>query len=213
MKATCSKCKIEKDLNGYKKDKSKKLGRSSQCKECQNPYMKKYRNDPKNKVIANIYGKKYYDENSTPELRKKYYDKSWKKEEYREKHYIIMKKWNKENPDYMKEWHVKNKEKFNKGKREKWANDPIYRLKANIRTRIYIALKNKSNASFKLLGCSIEEYIVFLENMFKGNMSWDNYGGYWEIDHIHPLSKGGSFHYTNTQPLTINENRKKSNRI
>ena len=40
-------------------------------------------------------------------------------------------------------------------------------------------------------------------------MNWDNYGSYWEIDHIKPLSKGGSFHYTNTQPLTVKENRRK----
>ena len=43
-------------------------------------------------------------------------------------------------------------------------------------------------------------------------MSWENYGIYWEIDHIKPLSKGGSFHYKNTQPLTIPANRSKSNK-
>jgi len=46
-------------------------------------------------------------------------------------------------------------------------------------------------------------------------MSWDNYGRdeYWEIDHIIPISKGGSFHYTNTQPLSIEENQKKGNKL
>ena len=44
-------------------------------------------------------------------------------------------------------------------------------------------------------------------------MNWGNYGTYWEIDHTFPLSKGGSFHYTNTQPLTIEENRSKGNKI
>ena len=36
MQAKCSKCKIKKETTEFKKDKSKKLGRSSQCKECQN---------------------------------------------------------------------------------------------------------------------------------------------------------------------------------
>ena len=44
-------------------------------------------------------------------------------------------------------------------------------------------------------------------------MCWSNYGGYWEIDHIIPISKGGIFHYSNTQPLPVNKNREKSDRI
>jgi 5-methylcytosine-specific restriction endonuclease McrA len=44
-------------------------------------------------------------------------------------------------------------------------------------------------------------------------MNWDNYGKIWEVDHIYPTSKGGSFHYMNTQPLLISENRKKSNKL
>ena len=44
-------------------------------------------------------------------------------------------------------------------------------------------------------------------------MNWENWGIYWEIDHIIPLNKGGTFHFSNTQPLTITNNRKKSNKI
>jgi len=55
--------------------------------------------------------------------------------------------------------------------------------------------------------------MLYLEQQFTLNMNWDNYGKYWEVDHIYPLSKGGSFNYKNTQPLTINENRVKSNKL
>jgi len=55
-------------------------------------------------------------------------------------------------------------------------------------------------------------------------MSWENYGNFWEIDYIYPQS---SFKYTtyldedfqkcwslvNLQPLTCEENIKKSNKI
>ena len=44
-------------------------------------------------------------------------------------------------------------------------------------------------------------------------MTWDNYGSYWEIDHLKPLSKNGSFDYTNTRPLSVTENRKKYNKL
>jgi 5-methylcytosine-specific restriction endonuclease McrA len=53
--------------------------------------------------------------------------------------------------------------------------------------------------------------LSYLESQFTTDINWENYGIYWEIDHIKPLSKGGSFHYTNTQPLTISENLSKSN--
>lgn len=52
-------------------------------------------------------------------------------------------------------------------------------------------------------------------------MSWENYGTYWEVDHILPLANycltdRGTFrrliHYTNLQPLTVAANRRKHNR-
>ena len=64
-----------------------------------------------------------------------------------------------------------------------------------------------------ILGCSYGEYREHIESQWSDDMHWENYGEYWEIDHILPLSKGGSFHYKNTQPLTVTENRKKGNRL
>jgi len=207
MQAICSKCRIEKNLTEYKKDKSKKLGRSSQCKECQKPYAKIYQ--LKNLDKWGEYTKKWRNLNLE---KSKYINDSWYQEN-KEKHSKVMKEWNNANPNYMKEWYSKNKEEFNKNKRERWNNDLAFRLKSNIRTRIYKSIKNKSNKSLELLGCNIKEYFIYLESKFTPEMNWDNYGNYWEIDHIIPLSKGGSFHFTNTQPLTINENRSKGNRI
>jgi 5-methylcytosine-specific restriction endonuclease McrA len=99
-------------------------------------------------------------------------------------------------------------------KNQKYKNDPEYRLLTQLRNRINQYIK-KSNSTKKIdfLGCSIKEWIICLEKQFTPEMNWDNHGIYWEIDHIIPLSKNGSFHYTNTQPLTITENRKKSNKL
>jgi len=112
---------------------------------------------------------------------------------------------------------IPNKEKRNKRRRERWKNDPKFKLHLGLRNRINEGIKkynyNRKNKSIEELGCSIENYILYLEKLFDGNMTWGNYGSYWEIDHIKPLSKGGSFHYTNTQPLTINKNRSKGNKI
>lgn len=103
--------------------------------------------------------------------------------------------------------------------KNRYNNDIIYRFKSNIRCHINVRLKNflknKKGKTLDYLGCSWETFINHIENQFTPEMTWENYGsrGYWEIDHIVPLSKGGSFHYTNCRPLCISENRKKGNKL
>ena len=55
-----------------------------------------------------------------------------------------------------------------------------------------------------------------LESLFDDEMNWDNYGKYWEIDHIiplftfdfsNPINISKAFNYTNTRPLSIEKNR------
>lgn len=95
------------------------------------------------------------------------------------------------------------------------------KIGTNLRNRISIAIKNnqKSGHTLDLLGCSIKNFKGYLEKRFDKNMTWENYGSYWVIDHIRPcasfdLSKESEqkkcFNYTNLQPLTWSENSKKS---
>ena len=69
-----------------------------------------------------------------------------------------------------------------------------------------------------LIGCEIDYLMFQLQKKFKRSMNWNNYGSYWELDHIKPcssfdLSKKSEqlkcFNYINLQPLTKFENRKK----
>ena len=91
--------------------------------------------------------------------------------------------------------------------------NPKFRLKQSIVALINFHLHQKTQKTNEYLGCSYEEYSLYLEKQFTEEMNWDNYGTYWEIDHTIPLSKSGSFHYTNTTPMIISENRSKGNRI
>jgi hypothetical protein len=102
--------------------------------------------------------------------------------------------------------------------RNKWAKNRRSKIDIKLYESIKVCIntnlkKETSISTIEHLGCNIKEYKQYLEQQFTPEINWDNYGTYWEIDHIYPLSKGGSFHYTNTRPLSIYENRVKYNKI
>jgi uncharacterized membrane protein YheB (UPF0754 family) len=123
--------------------------------------------------------------------------------------------------EYNKKYYDKNKQQYQKYFKNKMKTDINFRLSVNFRSRINSALKKgcKKTSSFDLLGCSIEEYKLYLEKQFDENMNWENYGKYWDIDHIKPCTmfnltcleeQKQCFHYSNTQPLSKKENQIKN---
>ena len=93
-------------------------------------------------------------------------------------------------------------------------NNTEQRLKEATRARIYNSIKDgKDRNTEEYIGCSITEYKQHIESQFTSEMTWNNWGSYWEIDHIIPLSKGGTFNVENTQPLLKSDNRKKSAKV
>lgn len=80
----------------------------------------------------------------------------------------------------------------------------------------------KCGKTVEMLGCSIDDLRIYLENLFSPGMSWQNHGTKWEVDHIMPLARfdlTNSIHvqmavrYTNLQPLWIHENAAKADKI
>jgi len=127
----------------------------------------------------------------------KKYRKTSKYKEYQDKEY----EQNKEKRlAWKKEYYQKNKADRAKYMREWKKKNPKYKAQASIMTYISVSLKKQAK-SIEYLGCSWDVFYKHIENQFLPEMNWDNYGAVWEIDHITPLSKDGSFHYTNTQPL------------
>lgn len=120
-----------------------------------------------------------------------------------------------ERQEYLKKW-VKDNDLHRKYQREYKRNASSQdKIIFNLRNRVYkLMLKDyKGQKTLELIGCSREEFMIHLEKQFTDKMNWENYGTYWEVDHILPLSKGGTIHWSNSQPLTISENRKKNNKI
>ena len=131
--------------------------------------------------------------------------------------------------EYRKEYKKLNSEKTSKQKmkykRDRMKRDITFKILHRLRTRILLVLhgKKKAESSMNLLGCTAEHLKKHLEEQFKDDMSWENYGiKGWHIDHIKPCAsydlsiieeQKECFHYTNLQPLWWFENLAKSDKL
>ena len=89
------------------------------------------------------------------------------------------------------QWYAipENKEKA----RQQYATDPMYRLNRNIGCVIRASLQtnnlSKNNRHWEsIVGFTLQELKIHLEQQFDSYMNWDNHGSYWHVDHIIPLS-------------------------
>ena len=98
-------------------------------------------------------------------------------------------------------------------------------MSKNIRTLISNTFKKykfkKGSKTSEILGCSFEEFRLYLESKFENWMNWENRGLYngelnygWDMDHITPISSAENKediiklnHYKNFQPLCSYKNR------
>lgn len=206
----CTKCNELKELSEFPKSSKRPDGYNSICKVCVNLHAKQYRES-----IADEYKnrrKRYY--NSNIEYIREYKRNNSKKFVNNKAEYdLTYREQNKEKiAAYKKEW------EFNK------RNEPIFKIKRNLRRRIHHMLKDglKSLHTFELIGCIFEEFKVHIESQFRDGMTWDNYGPVWHIDHIIPCSSFDltileqqleCFNYKNQQPLLVLENLKKGKKI
>jgi hypothetical protein len=198
-KKRCPKCNNIKQLNEFFKSSIRKNGISCYCKKCESKKGKKYRKDNPNK--AKDYHKLWYKKNKDKKLKQ------------------------------TKEYKLKNKEKSKMWQRN-WAKkqrkiNPQYKLKCCIRGRIRDTVKRgfKSDHSIKLTGCTVEEYMNYIESLWENGMNWNNWGNKedcWHLDHIIPcelfdLTKESHqkicFNFKNTKPVWKSHNEKKSDKI
>ena len=169
------------------------------------------------------YNKEYY-------LKNKHKEKTEEQIEYARKK---AKEWDLKNKDkkieYQKEWYKKNKERISANQRiyekERLKNDIVFKLKKSLTNSISKIFKTnnytKKSRTFEILGCSYDEFLIYLESKFEPWMNWDNKGLYngelnygWDIDHIIPTSSATTeeelinlCHYSNLQPLCSKINR------
>tara|TARA_R110000796_G_scaffold156848_1_gene273614 strand:- start:78 stop:605 length:528 start_codon:yes stop_codon:yes gene_type:complete len=129
--------------------------------------------------------------------------------------------------DCSKEYYKTNEERIRENilhrRLERRRNDPLFRLKCNLRSRTSQAFRNKgynkNTRTQEMLGVDWKVCKKHIERQFTKSMSWNNYGD-WHIDHIIPLTFANTIeelkklcHYSNLQPLWAVDNLMKSNKI
>lgn len=211
---TCSKCKIEKSFEDFSKDRHRIDGYKIYCKSCVKTHNRKKELTLEQKQSAKISNKNW-------RLNNKEYLKVKKKEYYEnnKEHCIFKSKIN----------YLNNKDKYNDTKRRyinnKLKSNPSFKFKSNVSNLVRLSFIRscngtyiKSNRTEEILGCSINEFSLYLQSLFEKDMSFENYGK-WHLDHIIPISSANTKaeiialnHYTNFQPLWAADNIRKSNK-
>lgn len=205
----CSRCLIFKEFSEFNKCKRASLGLHNQCRSCQKEYKQKWSEKNKDHVLE--YSRR---SDVIAQGRKRYKQKYHTDEEFRqrelEKNRIRRR--------------LPSAKAVAKLQRKKWYETPHNKIAHNLRSRVRQSVRGTCSAESteQLLGTSFEEFRKYLESKFHSDMTWENYGKYWHVDHIIPcdffdLTKEEHrklcFNFRNTQPMLVVENLSKNNKI
>ena len=247
-KKRCMKCEEIKDVDDFKKRNNKPI---SQCKTCtnkRNAELKRLKREkvkqdkidkgdiilPKNdnnKVCP--YCKSEKSKDNFRKNRKKCLDcerehgKKYRKSNIGKKK---SKKWLDDNSDKMKklqsDWYQNNKEKVNKKFRERCKNDPEFKIKYVIKSRLNRVLNNhdigKDKRTMKYVGCTEKLFCEWMEYCFDKKKSFEKHGEYWHMDHVIPVNTFDlsiknnydiCFYWGNYSPLKGTDNMTKKDSI
>lgn len=210
----CGVCKIKKQTNEYytKDAGSKVYGTCKQC--CITKNVKQCNVCKEIKNLTEYYINKKYNKtrieckNCTNQRKKE-----WKKNN--REHYIQQAKEYRSRPEIKEKNNQYQKEYYNKpgikqrkaelariNDNKKYKTDVNFKFKKILRARLIEVLKQntKTDTTLNLLGCNIDEFKKWIEYQFDANMTWENHGTYWHIDHVKPCS---IFNFANEEDQKI----------
>jgi hypothetical protein len=145
--------------------------------------------------------------------------------EYREKRYANFRETYRKNSEiYLEKQRLRkdsdeSRQWYREYERNKRKTDILWRLSKSLRDRLYKAVTRgtKTSSAIDIVGCSVAELKIHIENQFSDGMCWQNYGE-WHIDHIRPCVSFDltnidqqmlCFHFSNLRPLWGKDNRSK----
>ena len=199
----CSKCDIEKELSEFNFRKDTQRYRN-QCRDCIKLINKVYQTMNEDEIKIQ---RKEYRENIKNKNLKRIYDIHYR-ERNREKIQL-----------YKKNYFQNNKEELYKKINKRKDEDINFRLACNLRKRVLNAFKarnvRKTNKTFSLLGCSHSFLRLWIESQLYGEMTLENYGKIWCLDHCLPIASFNlidenylkkCFNWINLRPMYVKDN-------
>lgn len=229
---TCNTCDVELDISRYASYFSK--GRNmvvveNRCRTCKNEVgrllmavkaAKKKEEREKQKAEENVVSEEDEIE-ETPKLTEKQIEKQAADKARRREYYL-------KNKDASlarsKVYKAENKDKINETRRKylkKKMKDPLERLKRSMKTLLLAKIK-KHHSSTTYFGTNVDFILKWLEFNFDEEMSWDNYGTCWQIDHTIPVNSWDvskhdeammCFNWKNLMPLNASMNLRKATHL
>ena len=203
-KKICTKCRTEKSVDCFCKNKTRKDGLTDWCNDC----IAEYRLSRKDAM------REYRENNKTQiqETNSKY------KKSHREQQRNSQRKYVENNKE-------KILENQRKRRKERFETEPLYKLKEQARRMIWLSFyrtdKAKREHTEKIIGCTLEQLTEHLVKTFFGNYGVE-YDGTQDvhIDHIIPISTAETeedvyrlCHYSNLQLLYATDNIRKNARL
>ncbi len=212
IKILCLGCNIEKSVKDFY------ASNQHTCKDCVKSKTKE--RSEKNPELKKENDRKWREENSE---RKKENDKIWREnnKERKKANDSAYREVNKDNEEYKEK--MKNSRKQWREKNPEYRNQSHIKIMENTRKRItsFLFKIKKEEHSATYLGCDKLFFKKWLEYQFDSNMNWENYGNYWQIDHVigcnnfetdeESLKK--CFHWSNTRPFEKSRNSSKNDNI
>ena len=156
--------------------------------------------------------------------------KQKKQKENPERFKKATKKWyDSKGKNWRKNYEIENRKYINDRDRKKYHEDPLYRNKKILRTRLSTTTSGKKiyNKILSRLGIAHKLYLDWIEFQFAPDMTWENQGSFWTIDHVIPidyfiknshkdeekLTDEEMNHWSNLRPQIGSENFRKSNKL
>lgn len=177
----CSKCQQWKNIEDFCICSANKDGRSNYCRSCQHNYDIRRRGEiwvPN--YLQHENGKKFCLTCKQWVNETDFYKFKQSKDGLSSRCKFCQQKYDREHKEQIAE-RVKKR-------RQELIKDPAFRLSESFSAGIRAALKqNKAGRHWEdLVPYSLQQLKEHLEKQFTSDMTWDNYGEYWEIDHIVP---------------------------